>query len=168
MTRSSLDANPRLLLAAALALALAGCDAGPATAADGSAAQDDADARPVVVDEGGGQAPAPAAPLPEDSLDTPEDPDGEDEADGDEDGPTQLAQFGGAVAASAELCGKPYDPAALVTMKAKQKQLYVATGGDPAQYEADFQAGHARGKADYLAVDASQRQEFCGRIDSWR
>lgn len=161
MTRSSFpDAGPGLLLAAVLVFVLAACGAGPTAAADGSATQDDANTRPAVTDDD--DEPAPAAALPEEGVAADE---GDEE---DEESPAQLAQFGGAVAASAELCGKPYEAAALVARKAKQKDLYVTAGGDPAQYEADFQAGHARGKAEYLALDAGRRQEFCGRIDSWR
>lgn len=168
MTRSSFSGlKPRpWLLAAAFALALAGCNKDSTVATAEPAAAEDQDAQPVAMDDAGsqtaGEATAPAAPA------TLEDVDSADDADEDEAGPAQLAQFGGAAAASAELCGKPYDAAALVTMKEKQKQLYVATGGDPSQYEADFQAGYARGKADFQAVGADQRQQFCGRIDSWR
>lgn len=166
MTRSPFhDPKPRpWLLAAALAVALAGCDAERSATTTEPVAAEDRDSRPVVMDDGGGQA----TPATVDTAAVPEDADAEEDADDDEAGPTQLAQFGGAAAASAELCGKPYEAATLAVMKDKQKQLYVATGGDPAQYEADFQAGHARGKAEFLAADAGQRQQFCGRIDSWR
>lgn len=89
-----------------------------------------------------------------------------DEGSGDDEaGPAQLAQFGGAAAATAELCGKPYDPVELKAMKEKQKDLYVAVGGDASRYEAEFESGYARGKREFEAAGADRRHQFCGRGD---
>lgn len=92
----------------------------------------------------------------------------EDDAEEEEDSAAMLAQFGGAAAASAELCGKPYGAEQLVGMKEKQKEMYVALGGDASRYEADFRAGFARGKAEFEAAGEQRRHEFCGNSDAWR
>ena len=91
----------------------------------------------------------------------------EDDAE-EEDSAAMLAQFGGAAAASAELCGKPYGADQLVGMKEKQKEMYVALGGAASRYEADFRAGYARGKAEFGAAGEQRRHEFCGNSDAWR
>jgi len=93
------------------------------------------------------------------------DEEADEASEDDEAGPAELAQFGGAAAATAELCGKPYDPVELKAMKEKQKDLYVAVGGDASRYEAEFESGYARGKREFEAAGAGRRHQFCGRGD---
>ena len=114
-------------------------------------------------------APAAAEPAPAAQPDVDADVDAADADDAEEDdGAASLAQFGGAAAASAELCGKPYGAEQLVEMKEKQKEMYVALGGDASRYEVDFRAGFARGKAEFEAAGEGKRSQFCGNSDAWR
>jgi len=127
----------------------------------------DATAGPASASEPPPPASAAAAPAPvvAQDVDVADEDDAEEEED---DGATMLAQFGGAAAASAELCGKPYGADQLVGMKEKQKEMYVALGGDASRYESDFRAGFARGKAEFEAAGEQRRHEFCGNSDAWR
>ena len=126
----------------------------------------DATADPASAIAPAASAPVAAEPVPAAAQ---QDADAADEDDAEEeDGAAMLAQFGGAAAASAELCGKPYGADQLVEMKEKQKEMYVALGGDASRYEADFRAGFARGKADFEAAGEARRSQFCGNSDAWR
>ncbi len=133
----------------------------------------DATADPAPVTTPASSAPVAAEPVSAAQQDADADAD-VDAADADaddaeeDDGAASLAQFGGAAAASAELCGKPYGAAQLVEMKEKQKEMYVALGGDASRYEADFRAGFARGKAEFEAAGEGKRSQFCGNSDAWR
>lgn len=118
-------------------------------------------------------APVATEPVPaaaQQDVEAADEGDVEDDAqdDAEEDGAAMLAQFGGAAAASAELCGAPYGADQLVEMKEKQKEMYVALGGDASRYEADFRAGFARGKAEFEAAGEGQRSQFCGNSRAWR
>lgn len=127
----------------------------------------DATADPAPVTAPASSAPVAAEPVSAAQQDADVDAADADDAEED-DGAASLAQFGGAAAASAELCGKPYGAAQLVEMKEKQKEMYVALGGDASRYEADFRAGFARGKAEFEAAGEGKRSQFCGNSDAWR
>jgi|GEM_PF-1922914 len=78
----------------------------------------------------------------------------------------QLAQFSGAMHATATACGS-YSEAELAAMKSEQKSAFVAGAvGDAASFERAFAKGEAEGKRRWESLSAPERNSACKDIES--
>lgn len=70
----------------------------------------------------------------------------------------RLAEMGGAIQASNELCDMAHD---FASAKQQQQDQFIQMGGTPEQFEAAYQTGYDRAKSGFEAANASERQRMC-------
>lgn len=70
----------------------------------------------------------------------------------------QLGEMGGAAEAAVEACGLGDDAAAA---KRDQQEQFVRMGGSREQFEAAYQAGYDRARAEYTVASPAERERLC-------
>ncbi|WP_417779547.1 hypothetical protein [Stutzerimonas xanthomarina] len=73
---------------------------------------------------------------------------------------TQLANFGGAMHATAKVCGD-YSDNQLAEQKEKQRALSIQSGMKAAAFDEAFDAGEKKATAKWAAIPSSEHQAKC-------